>query len=116
MLITVVIENLPNGDLRAVAPDLPGCTLTGPDDGNALARMRLAIEGALADLLLDGKPIPVVMSAASWRLDPRFRTSRCYEVHMNLGHIEAVGRHQRDRRNETPAAPSGLAAQAPDQA
>ena len=97
MMVSVVIEEQPGQVFTAIAPDLPQCQLQDTDPGNAFARIRLAIEGALADLLLAGKPLPAIRSAADWRADSRFAGGRWYEMHMNIGHIEAVARHQQGR-------------------
>lgn len=94
MLFTVVIEDQADAGFRAIAPDLDDCAVSDPDPGNALARVRLLVEGTLADLLLAGQPVPSPAPAGAWRRDPRFARGRFYEVHMNLDHLRAVARHQ----------------------
>jgi predicted RNase H-like HicB family nuclease len=103
MLMTIAIQRLRSGDVLATAPDLPGCSVLDRDESDAFARIRLAVEGALADLLLAGRPVPDVRPGAEWRADPGYRDARWYDVHINMRHLEALARHQAGR----PAAGSG---------
>lgn len=97
MFTTIAVLPLPSGDFRASAPDLPGVELTDRDAGNAFARIRLAVEGALADGLLAGRAPPPRRTLAEWQREPSYAGARWYEVHINLGHLEAVARHQQAR-------------------
>lgn len=97
MFIAIAVQRLPSGLHRARAPELEGVELTDPDAGNVTARLRLVIEGVLADRLLAGTPLPAGRPPAHWAADPAFTGARWYEVHMNLGHIEALARHQSAR-------------------
>lgn len=97
MFINVAIQEKGARGYLATAPDLAGCTLTDPDHGTAFARLRLLIEGQLADQLLAGRPLPPLRAAEAWRAEARFAGARWYELHVNLPHIEAVARHQADR-------------------
>lgn len=94
MLIAIAIERRPAGAVRGSAPDLPGCCLDDTDAGQAFARLRLLIEGRLADLLLAGSELPAVRPIAEWQRDVRFQGAAWYEVHINLAHLAAVARHQ----------------------
>lgn len=97
MLISIVIERQLDGLYRASAPDLDGCTVTDADAGNAFARIRLAVEGLISDRLLEGQPPPTVQLPSHWRAQARYAGGRWYEVHMNVGHLQAVARHQNGR-------------------
>lgn len=97
MLVTLAIQRLPPGDFRATAPDFPGCVVTDREMDSAIARLRLAIEGILADRFLAGLEIPAVHSAAHWRRLSQTAGIHWHELHINIAHIEAVARHQRGR-------------------
>lgn len=97
MLVTVVIQPHPDGGFLATAPDLRGCSLVDHDEGNAFARIRLAMESFLADELLSGQALPQVAPVDSWKNHRQYAGGRFYEVHMNLRHLEAVARHQKGR-------------------
>lgn len=96
MLVPIFIHRQPSG-YAALAPDLPACLVEDTDQGRAFARLRLVIEGAIADLMISGQPIPAPRPTADWASDPHYRHGHWYEVHINLAHIEAVARHQRGR-------------------
>lgn len=93
MLVPVFVRQQ-DGVFTATVPDLPACRLEDRDEGLAVARLRLMIEGALADLLIAGRPLPAVSDINNLRGDERYRDGRWYDVHFNLAHIEAVARHQ----------------------
>lgn len=97
MFIAIAVQRLPSGLHRARAPELPGVELADPDAGNAAARLHLVVEGALADRLLAGTPLPAGGPPARWTTDPDFAGARWFEMHINLGHIEALARHQSAR-------------------
>ncbi len=95
MFISIAIQQQAPGRIRATAPDLPGCSLEDAEVASACARLRLAIEGYLADLLLAGEPVPEPRSLVQWRDDAKLAGADWYEMHINIAHIEAVARHQR---------------------
>lgn len=97
MFTTIAMQTLPSGEVIATAPDLAGCLITDSDASAGLARIRLAVEGTLANLLLSGQPLPERRSLAAWQAEPRFHDTRWFEIHINLEQIEAVARHQRGR-------------------
>lgn len=97
MLVTVGIRRLPDGDYEATAPDFPGCALTGNDPDSVMARLRLVIEGDLADRFLAGTQAPALGDLAQWRRTRPAPDIQWSEVHINVPHIEAVARHQRGR-------------------
>lgn len=100
MMVTVVIRTRADGRYEASAPDFPASTVTDADADTAFARLRLVIEGLLADLFLDGQPAPVLRPAGEWRQGVAATPgARWLEVHINVPHIEAVARHQRGRRS-----------------
>lgn len=88
-----------NGVFTASAPDIPTCRVEDRDEGIAVARLRLVIEGALADLLLAGRPLPRIRPIEDARAGHPHGDGRWYDVHFNLAHIEAVARHQSHRSN-----------------
>lgn len=101
MLYAIALLTTTSGQLRAVAPDLEHCDLTGRTEQELLPRLRLAIEAELTRLLLAGEPLPdprdgspskggSLASAASGTL-------RWLTVHINLVHLEALARHQANR-------------------
>jgi hypothetical protein len=97
MLVPVFVRQQ-NGVFAATVPDLPAFRLEDPDEGLAIARLRLAIEGALVDLLIAGRLPPAVSNINDLRGDQRYRDGRWYDVHFNLAHVEAVARHQSRQR------------------
>lgn len=97
MLVSVAIRPLSGGHFEASAPDFPGCALTDSDPDNAFARLRLVIEGALADRYLAGQDAPALRTMAEWRKETSAPATRWREVHINVPHIVAVARHQQGR-------------------
>lgn len=97
MLVTVEIRRLPDGAYEATAPDFPGCVLTGLDPDSVMARLRLVIEGDLADRFLAGLEAPTLGDMRRWRQTRPAPDIQWSEVHINVPHIEAVARHQRGR-------------------
>ena len=95
MLVTISIQETPSGEFVATAPDFQECTLTDPDADSAFARIRLAVEAALTDVMISGSPVPAVRTLAGWQKEPAFRNARLYEMHMNIRHLDAVARHQK---------------------
>jgi hypothetical protein len=98
MLIPVFVHQQ-GGLFTACAPSLPECRLEDRDGGLAVARLRLVIEGALADRLIAGRPLPEISEIGMLRADERYRNGRWYDVHFNMAHIEAVARHQSRNRS-----------------
>jgi hypothetical protein len=95
MLVTIGIHRLPTGEHEAQAPDFPGCTLVDLDADSAFARLRLLIEGDLADRYLTGRPEPALHGLSHWRSHSTNPATNWSQVHINVPHIEAVARHQR---------------------
>jgi predicted RNase H-like HicB family nuclease len=61
----VIIEQTSTG-LSAYSPDLPGCVVTGATREEVEKEMHDAIEFHLEGLRLEGKPIPVPRSEATY--------------------------------------------------
>ena len=55
MLFAIALLTTADGSLRAIAPDLANCDLTGATEQELLPKLRLAIEGELTRLLLAGE-------------------------------------------------------------
>ena len=101
MLIAIALLATSDGRLRAIAPDLAGCDLTGNTEQELLPGLRLAIEGELTRLLLAGAPLP---DSRHGEPSPGFRPAgefrgpvKWLNVHINIGHLEALARHQAGR-------------------
>ncbi len=101
MLFAVALLNTADGRLRAIAPDLANCDLTGATEQELLPKLRLAIEGELTRLLLagavlpdsrNGEPAPAFSPAGECR-----GPARWLNVHINIGHLQALARHQAGR-------------------
>ena len=101
MLFAVVLLSTADGKLRAVAPDLADCDLTGSTEQELLPKLRLAVEGELTRLLLAGEPLPDCRDgqpAPGFRPGDTSRSpARWLNVHINIGHLQALARHQADR-------------------
>jgi len=52
------LEPEPEGGFTVTVPDLPGCITWGKDYDHAIAMAQEAIEGYLAVLVAEGKPVP----------------------------------------------------------
>ncbi len=101
MLFAVALLAPTDGKLRAIAPDLAHCDLTGSTEQELLPKLRLAIEGELTRLLLAGEPLP---DSRNGEPLPGFSppglaegSLRWLNVHINVGHLEALARHQAGR-------------------
>ena len=94
MLFAIAFMEGPTG-LRALAPDLPACDLTGQTEQELLPRLRLAIEGTLTELLLARKPLPETREGQP---APAARaslpTARWLTIHINVAHLAALAAHQ----------------------
>jgi len=101
MLFAIALMAPADGKLRAIAPDLAHCDLTGSTEQELLPKLRLAIEGELTRLLLSGEPLPDSRNGEPLRdfnppgLPPA--PLRWLNVHINVGHLEALARHQAGR-------------------
>jgi hypothetical protein len=98
MLYAVALLTTANGTLRAVAPDLDHCDLTGTTEEELLPRLRLAIESELTRVLIAGTALP---ESRDGRPAPGFGGNnpgsgrvRWLTVHINLAHLKALARHQ----------------------
>ena len=101
MLFAIALLKTADGRLRAIAPDLLHCDLTGATDQELLPKLRLAIEGELTRLLLAGTTLP---DSRNGEPAPGFRPvgefqgpTRWLNVHINVDHLQAVARHQAGR-------------------
>lgn len=101
MLFAIALLTTTDGRLRAIAPDLAHCDLTGSTEQEVLPRLRLAIEGELTRLLLAGEALPDSRNGAP---APDFSPAgsfggpaRWLTIHINLGHLQALARHQANR-------------------
>lgn len=96
LYIVVGLRELETGSWEAQAPDLPTARATAGTSGEALARVRLALEGTIAERLGRGEPLPELQRLQALAADAEPGTSY-YEVHMNLRHLEALAQHQQGR-------------------
>jgi predicted RNase H-like HicB family nuclease len=101
MLFAIALLATTDGKLRAIAPDLAHCDLTGSTEQELLPKLRLAIEGELTRLLLAGEELP---DSRHGEPVPGFSPTgtvlgpvRWLNVHINVGHLEALARHQAGR-------------------
>lgn len=101
MLFAIALLNTPDGRLRAIAPDLANCDLAGATEQELLPRLRLAIEGELTRLLLAGEALPDPRNGEPARGFVPAGTfqgpARWLNVHINMGHLQALARHQAGR-------------------
>ena len=79
------------------APDLDGCSATGPTVARALADLKLVIEGRLAELYGTGRPLPRPTTLERARAGDREADTAWFLIHINLVHLEAVAKHQAGR-------------------
>jgi len=98
MLYAVALLTTRDGGLRALAPDLDNCNLTGTTEQELLPRLRLAMESELTRLILAGMTLP---ASRDGRPPSHFRETsanpgpvRWLTIHINLAHLEALARHQ----------------------
>jgi hypothetical protein len=104
LLYAVALFTDPDGALRALAPDLQNCDLTGSAQQELLPRLRLAMESELTRLILagtalpdarDGRPLPGFVGISAGSSAVRWLT-----IHINLAHLQALARHQAQRPAE----------------
>ena len=96
LYIGVCLRQLDADRWQAEAPDLPDSRTTGSSSGEALARVRLALEGLIAERLGRGETLPEPRSMQQLQADESADGSY-YEVHINLRHLGALARHQEGR-------------------
>lgn len=96
LYIVVRLRQPDAGGWEASAPDVPAVRIAAPTSGEALARVRLALEGAIAERLGRGGALPEVRSLQELAANAE-PGSRYFEVHMNLRHLAALARHQQGR-------------------
>jgi hypothetical protein len=96
--VAVALLTFSNGTLRAVAPDLDHCDLTGTTEEELLPRLRLAIESEMTRVLLAGAALPesrVLQPAPGFGANNSGSGPvRWLTVHINLAHLKALARHQ----------------------
>lgn len=97
MLFAIALLPTADGRLRAVAPDLEHCDLTGNTEPELLPRLRLAMENELTRLLLAGTPLPDSREGRPPAGLALPGPVRWLHLHINLAHLEALARHQRGR-------------------
>ncbi|MEQ1801672.1 MAG: hypothetical protein ABL989_07115 [Gammaproteobacteria bacterium] len=101
MLFAIALLTNADGGLRAVAPDIGNCDLTGTTEQELLPRLRLAIEGELTRLLLAGVALPDSRNgepASGYQPAGTFQGPvRWLNIHINIGHLQALASHQRGR-------------------
>ena len=97
MLFAVALIATADGRLRAVAPDLSRCDLTGSTEQEVLPKLRLAVEGELTRLLLAGTALPDTRDGVPPVASALPEHTRWMNIHINLGHLQALARHQRGR-------------------
>lgn len=98
LYIGVCLRELGADRWQAEAPDLPASRATGSSSGEALARVRLALEGLIAGRLGRGEALPEPRSLQQLQADGE-AGGTYYEVHINLRHLGALARHQDGRWN-----------------
>ena len=101
MLFAIALLTTADGSLRAIAPDLTSCDLTGSTEQELLPKLRLAIEGELTRRLLAGQALPDSRNgepAPDFSPPGAFRgPARWLNIHINVGHLQALARHQANR-------------------
>lgn len=102
MLFAVAVASARSGTLRAWAPDLPGCEVSGKNPCTVLPQLRLAIERGLTELLLEGTALPDTRGGRPPGDGPDGPTGtagatavRWLSIHINVAHLEALARHQK---------------------
>lgn len=96
LYIGVCLQQQESGSWKADAPDLPGCEVRGDSSGEALARVRLALEGRIAERLGRGEALPEPRGLDELRAADK-GAGEYFSVHMNLRHLQALARHQAGR-------------------
>jgi hypothetical protein len=96
MLIPITIKQNPDGTIDAAAPALPGCEVRGQREEIGLPTLRLLIEDALTVRLLEERALPAEDVGASIAAATT-GTTRHAHVNINVGHLVALAKHQRDK-------------------
>ena len=96
LYIGVCLKQQDSGSWTADAPDLPGCEVRGDSSGEALARVRLALEGRIAERLGRDEALPEIRGLDELRAADN-SGGEYFSVHMNLRHLQALARHQAGR-------------------
>ena len=96
LYIGACVQQRNSGSWQAHCPDLPGCVADGASEGEALARIRLAIEVRVAELLGQGEELPKPRDLDTLR-DAAPDAGEYFSVHINLRHLSALARHQSGR-------------------
>lgn len=96
MYVGVCLRELGPGSWEAWAPDLPAARAAAATSGEALARVRLALEGAIAERLGRGAELPQPRSLQQLESDEN-SAGQLYEVHINLLQLRALAKHQQGR-------------------
>jgi predicted RNase H-like HicB family nuclease len=96
LYVGVCLKQQDSGGWAAHAPDLPGCEVRGASSGEALARVRLALEGRIAERLGRGEALPEPRGLDELR-ETDNGAGEYFSVHMNLRHLQALARHQAGR-------------------
>jgi len=98
LLFPIALLTAADGRLRAVAPDLAPCDLTGATEPELLPRLRLAIEDELTRRLLAGEALPDTRNGVPPANGVPAVTgpapARWLTIHINLDHLTALARHQ----------------------
>ncbi|MBL8197399.1 MAG: hypothetical protein JNJ67_00565 [Chromatiales bacterium] len=97
MLFSVALMETTDGRLRAVVPDLPDCESSGHLEQELLPKLRLLVEDELTCLLMAGRPLPDTRDGAAPTDRKDLAPARWCSLHINLAHLEALARHQRQR-------------------
>ncbi|MGI9331477.1 MAG: type II toxin-antitoxin system HicB family antitoxin [Gammaproteobacteria bacterium] len=96
LYIGVRLKQQKSGNWGADAPDVPGCEVRGDTSGEALARVRLALEGRIAERLGRGESLPEPRGLDELQAAEN-SGGEFFSVHMNLRHLQALARHQAGR-------------------
>ena len=93
LYIGVCLRQRDSGSWEAEAPDLAACRVTGASSGEALARIRLALEAAIAERLGREEELPVPRTLEQLQAELPDQ-GEFFSVHINLRHLKALARHQ----------------------
>ncbi|MCP4275969.1 MAG: type II toxin-antitoxin system HicB family antitoxin [Gammaproteobacteria bacterium] len=92
MLVPVCITKEADGRLLASVPDIPDVTASGSELDRTLTRIHLKLEGYVSELLLAEQPLPEIRTLKE--IQNSVQIADCYEIHINLMHLQAVAKHQ----------------------
>ena len=94
VIYTVCLLTQKDGNVSAVAPDLPDTLAEDSDHQRALTKVHLRMEKAVADLLLDNRPVPPPRSPSEIAGLPEYAGHEVVTIDINPVHLAAVARHQ----------------------